>query len=54
MVGLGQAVLDVVFPADAGKDMLKCVAIPFPIGELDAVVGQDRMTAVGHRRDQIP
>jgi hypothetical protein len=54
MIGLGEAVLDRVFPTDTGKDMLKRIAIPFPIGELDAVVGQDCMDMVGHGSDQIP
>lgn len=39
MVGLGQAVLDLVFRTDAGKDMFKGIAIPFRMSELDAVVG---------------
>ncbi len=54
VVGFGQPVLDLVFPAYANKDMLPCIAIPFAVRALDAVVGQNRMDAVGHGGNQIP
>ncbi len=53
MVGLGQPVLDPVFQAHRPKDMLERVPIPLPIRELDAVVGQDNLDAVGDGGNQI-
>ena len=56
VVGLGQAVIDVVITADlieaenpvAGRP---AVAISWQVGELDAVVGQDRVQPIRNRLD---
>ena len=57
MVGLGQAVLDAVGSADLVEAVHAvaggpAVAISGQVGELNAVVGQDGVQAVGHGRDQ--
>src|SRR5262252_5052378 len=57
MVGLGQAVLDTVGSADLVEAVHAvaggpAVAISGQVGELNAVVGQDGVQAVGHGRDR--
>ena len=47
-----QAVLGLMFEADAGKDMRECIPICFAGGELDASVGEDRMDWIWYDRDQ--
>jgi hypothetical protein len=56
MVGLGQAVFDVVLAADliVAENPLACrpaVAISWRVGELDAVVGPDRVQPIRNRLD---
>ena len=53
MLGFCQAVLGLMFEADASKDMRECIPICFAVGELDAIVGEDRMDFIWHGRDQV-
>ncbi len=56
MVGLGQAVLDPVGLADhveAHRSRIGGVSIPGLLGELDAIVRQDRMDTVGNSLQQM-
>jgi len=53
MFDFGEPVFDVVFRADPVKDMRKGVFIASPIGELDAVVGEDMSDFIRHGRDQV-
>lgn len=52
MIWFCQAVLGIIFKADAGKDMRECIPICFAVGELDAIVGEDRMDFIWYGRDQ--
>lgn len=54
MFHLGQPVLDVIFVADPVEDMVKGVFVPLLVGELDAVVGENRVNFVGYCDDQVP
>lgn len=53
MLDLGQSMLDAVLPACAAEDMLKGIAIPRTICELDAVVCQYRVETVGNGLDEV-
>ena len=56
MVGFGEPVLDVVCLADHVEAHLTRaggVAVAGLLGELDAIVGQDRVDAVGHGFQQV-
>ena len=56
MVRLGKPVLDVIGFADHVKAHLARpggVAVAWLLGELNAVVGQDRVNAVGHGFQQV-
>lgn len=53
MLHLGQAMLDAVIVADPVEDVLEGISITSPVGELNAIIGQDGMNGVGHGRDQI-
>jgi hypothetical protein len=53
VVHLAQPVLDAVLVAHAVEDVPAIVDIAFARGELDAVVGQDRVDLVGHGLDQF-
>ena len=56
MVGFGQSVLDAVRRADhveAHRPGIDGVAVPGLLGELDAVVGQDRVDLVGHGFEHV-
>ncbi len=56
MVWLGQAVLDPICLADhieAHLARIRCVPVPGLLGELDAIVGQDRVDAVGNLLEQV-
>lgn len=48
-----QAVFNAVSSADPVKDVLELMEIARPIGELDAIVGQNSMDGIGHSGDQI-
>lgn len=50
---LGQPMLNLMFAADAIKDVLECVNMPVMIGELNAVIGEDDVEPVGHGSDQV-
>ena len=57
MVGLGQAVFDVVLAAyliEAENSVTGCPSVPvaWQVGELDAIVGQDCIQPIGHSLDQ--
>ncbi|AMB45849.1 hypothetical protein Y590_13085 [Methylobacterium sp. AMS5] len=45
--------LDVVLCADAAEDVREGIGILLAVGELNAVIRQDDVDAVGHRHDQI-
>ena len=47
MVDFGQAVLNVVFVTDPVKYVVARVFILLAVGELHAIVGQDRVDAIG-------
>ena len=49
----GEPVLDVVLVADPVKDMFKRAGVVSHVGELDSVVGQDRVNAIGHSSHEI-
>ena len=53
MLDLCEPVFDAMFVADAVEDMLEGVLVARPVGELDAVVGQNGMDGIGHGRDQV-
>ena len=53
MIWFCQAVLGLIFEADASKDMREGIPICFAVGELDAPVGEDRMAFIGHGRAQV-
>lgn len=53
VVHFSQPVVDLMFTADAVEDVFECKCILLAIGELDAVVRQDRVDLVGHSRDKI-
>ncbi len=53
MLDLGQAVSDAVFFADTTEEMHEGIAVGTAVGELDAVIRQNRMQGVGHRLDHI-
>lgn len=59
MIGLGQAIFDVVLSADAVEDVTEAhggwaCAVLGQIGEGHAVVGQDRMDFVRKDPDDVP
>jgi hypothetical protein len=51
VIGFGQAMGDGVFIADPCKDVFEGMLIPFPVRELDAVIGQHDMDFIGHDSD---
>ncbi len=53
MVHLGQALVDGVLPANTAEGVFEGEPVLLAVGELDAVIGQDRMDLVRHRCDQI-
>lgn len=53
MLHLGQPVLDVVLVTDAIENVVEGIFVMSVVGELNAVVGQNDVDAVGHGRDQI-
>ena len=53
MIGFGQAMLNPVFGTDTVKQQREGVAVALPIGELDAIVGQDGMDFVGHSSNEM-
>lgn len=50
MVHLGQPVLDVVLGTDAAEDVCEGIGILLAVGELNAVIRQDDVDAVGTAR----
>jgi hypothetical protein len=48
-----QPVLDGIFPADAHEDVLECAAVPFPVDELDAIIGEDGVDPVGDGANEV-
>ena len=52
MIDFGEPVLDVVLVADPIEDVAERIFAVRLVGELDAIVGQDRVDGVKHRRDQ--
>jgi hypothetical protein len=50
---LGQPVLDLMFAADAVKDVLEGRDMPFVIGELNTIIGEHNVDPVGHGGDQV-
>ena len=53
VVGLGQSVLDAVGPADAVEGMHARGRCARRVGELDAVVGEHRVDAIGHGLQKV-
>ncbi len=53
MVDFGQPVFDFVFIADPVEDMPGGVFVPGLVGELDTVVGQNRVDRVGNGLDKV-
>jgi hypothetical protein len=53
MIGFGAAVLDGVLLTHTRKDMLEGILIPPAIGELHAVVRQDRVDLLGYGVDEV-
>jgi len=53
MIDFGQPVFDFVFIADTLEDVPEGVFLPGLIGELDAVVGQNRVDLVGNDLDKV-
>ena len=53
MVHLGQPVLDVVLGANAAEDVREGIGVLLAVGELNAIIRQDDVDAVGYRQDQI-
>lgn len=51
---LGQTVLDTVFITNPAEDVMEGINIAGPIGELDAVIGQNRVDFVENGLDQAP
>ena len=54
VINLGQSVLDPVLLADAVEDVMEGGAVAASVGELHAVVGENRVDAVGDGFDKIP
>lgn len=50
---LGQTMLNAVLVTDPVEDVMEGVEIAGPIGELNAVVRQNRMDGIGYSLDQI-
>ena len=53
VIDFGQPVFDFVFIADTLEDVPEGVFLPGLIGELDAVVGQNRVDPVGNDLDKV-
>ncbi len=53
VVHLSQAMLDAVLCADPIEDVDESVLVTHPVAELDAVIGQHDVDAVGHSQDQV-
>ena len=53
MFDLGETVFDFVFLADAIKEVHKGLFIALPVGELDAVIGQNMRDFVRHGGNQV-
>ena len=53
MFDLGEMVFDFVFLADPIKEVHKGLFIAFPVGELDAVIGQNMRDFVRHGGNQV-
>ena len=53
MLDLGEAMFNVTFSINPIKDVLRGVAITGAVRELDVVIRQHRMYAVGHSFNQI-
>ena len=53
VIDFGQPVFDFVFIANTAEDVPEGIFLPGLIGELDAVVGQNRMDPVGNGFDKV-
>ncbi len=53
VIDFGQPVFDFVFIADTVEDMPEGVFVPGLVGELDAIVGQNRVDRVGDGFDKV-
>ena len=53
VIYFGQAVLDVMLPADTVKDMRKGACIFLSVGELDTIICQNGMDLIGHDSNQV-
>src|SRR5687768_8328795 len=53
MLGFGQAMVNTMLFADTVKQQLKSIFISGTIGELNAIIGQNRMNFVGNSRNEI-
>jgi hypothetical protein len=53
MIGFGEAVRDAVRLTHTRKDMLEGIVIPLAVGELNAVIRQDRVDFIGHGVDEV-
>lgn len=48
-----EAMLDIIFEADAIKDMRECIPIRFAVGERDAIVGEESMDCIRHSSEKV-
>jgi hypothetical protein len=53
VIGVREPVFNGMFITDTGNDMFEGLLVLFPVGELDTVIGQKGMEAIGHGRDQL-
>ena len=53
MRNLSQSALNFIFAANPVEDVLKRRGVLLSVGELNAIVGQDRMDATGLYGDEI-
>jgi hypothetical protein len=53
MFDFGEAVLNVILFADSVKDVFERTSVVSHVGELDAIIGQDRMDTIGNSKHEI-
>lgn len=53
MIGFGQPMYNGMFIADPCKDVFEGILIPFPVHELDNVIGEHGVDVVGHGSDEV-
>lgn len=53
MLDLGQPVIDIILAANPAEDVRRCIDVPLVIGELNTVVGENRMKPVRQHGGEI-